>query len=258
MRLKVIGCEVLARELYRCAGMSPRVVDIELVPKGLHETPAVLREEIRRRTEAVPAEAYEAIALAYGLCSNSLAGLRAGKLPLVLPRAHDCITLYLGSRQRYLAEFEANPGTYYFTTSYMERGGELDGKALGSGGPVKGSFEELAAKYGEDNARYLMEVQGSWTKHYSRAAFIDTGLVEGNSHKALAQEKARENGWRYEELEGNLRLLRRLLDGEWDTEEYLIVRPGEEIVPSYDGRVVSCRVEKPSRDSPLALFLLPH
>ncbi len=240
MRLKVLGCEVLARELYHCAASAPNVVDMELLPKGLHETPELLREELRRRIEAVPQDTYAAIILAYGLCSNSLAGLQAETLPLVLPRAHDCITLYLGSHARYMAEFGASPGTYYFTTSYMERGGALDGGgALGSGGALKGTYEELVAKYGQENARYLLEVQSSWTKNYSRAAFIDTGIGDGTLHRAVAQQQARERGWRYEELKGELGLLCGLLDGNWDEESYLIVQPGQEISPTYDHGVVS-------------------
>jgi hypothetical protein len=37
----------------------------------------------------------------YGLCNLALTSLRARAVPVVVPRAHDCITLYLGSRQRY-------------------------------------------------------------------------------------------------------------------------------------------------------------
>ena len=242
MRLKVLGCEVLARELYHCAATARHVVDMEFLPKGLHETPELLQEELHRRIEAVSKDVYEVVLLAYGLCSNSLAGLQAQEVPLVLPRAHDCITLYLGSHARYMAEFEANPGTYYFTTSYMERGGTLDGgAALGSGGALKGTYEEFVAKYGEENAKYLLEVQSSWTKNYSRAAFIDTGVVDGKAHRAVARQRARERGWRYEELKGELGLLRALLDGDWGEDSHLIVQPGEEIAPTYDDGVVSCK-----------------
>ncbi|MFV1980286.1 MAG: DUF1638 domain-containing protein [Rhodothermia bacterium] len=41
----------------------------------------------------------------------------------VLPRAHDCITLLMGSRTRYLEYFKAHPGTYFrsvFTGSLVQ------------------------------------------------------------------------------------------------------------------------------------------
>ena len=39
--------------------------------------------------------------LAYGLCGGVTAGLHAGSITLVIPRAHDFITIFLGSRDRY-------------------------------------------------------------------------------------------------------------------------------------------------------------
>ena len=65
---------------------------------------------------------HDAVALAYGLCNNGLAGLEARRVPLVLLRAHDCITAFLGSRDRYARYFEDRPGTYFETTGWLERG----------------------------------------------------------------------------------------------------------------------------------------
>jgi len=59
------------------------------------------------------ARRHDAIVLAHGLCGEATAGLRAGSIPLVVPRSHDCITIFLGSRDRYTTEFTGNPGTYW-------------------------------------------------------------------------------------------------------------------------------------------------
>ena len=135
MYLRVIACEVLAREVYLAAATSPHIVDVELVAKGLHETPEDLRAELQRRIDAVEGGKYDAVILAYGLCGNSTQGLMARSKPVVLVRAHDCITLYLGSRERYRAEFVEHPGTYYYSDDYVER------SALSSAG----SFAALGA-----------------------------------------------------------------------------------------------------------------
>ena len=58
----------------------------------------------------------------YGLCGMGLVGLTARPKPVVIPRAHDCITLFLGSRERYLEYFNAHPGVYFKTTGWIERG----------------------------------------------------------------------------------------------------------------------------------------
>ena len=55
MRLKLIACEVLARQAYYVAALAPHVVDIELIDKGLHDEPDRLRSHLQERIDAVPA-----------------------------------------------------------------------------------------------------------------------------------------------------------------------------------------------------------
>src|ERR1035438_8361996 len=117
MRLKLIGCEVLYREMCHACAHSPHCVDLEFLPKGLHDLggktmAAKIQEAVDRTEEGV----YQAILLGYGLCGNGLDGLTARHTRLVLPRAHDCIALLMGSHARYQAYFDGNPGTYYRST----------------------------------------------------------------------------------------------------------------------------------------------
>ena len=176
MRLKAIFCEVLARQAYYVAALSPHVIDIELVRKGLHNEPDTLRAELQRKLDAVQEGQYDAIAMGYGLCSNSIEGIVCPHTPMIVPRAHDCITLYLGSAERYAQEFRQNPGTYWFTADYIERGGDDNRISLGAGDDkdMSKTYQEYVEKYGQDNADYLMEVMGAWKQHYNRAAYIDT------------------------------------------------------------------------------------
>ena len=48
--------------------------------------------------DRTPEGVYDAILLGYGLCGNGLAGVTARHTRLVLPRAHDCIGILMGSR----------------------------------------------------------------------------------------------------------------------------------------------------------------
>lgn len=64
-----------------------------------------------------------AVVLGYGLGSNGMVGLRAGVVPLVIPRAHDCIS-FLGFRRRYVELFNKRWGTTYYTSGWLERGGD--------------------------------------------------------------------------------------------------------------------------------------
>ena len=184
LRLKCLACEVLARSVYWGAAQSPHSVDIALLRIGLHVTPNKLREALQAEIDAVDPESYDAVVLAYGLCGKATAGLRAGKVPLVLPRAHDCITLFLGGRERYTREFETCPGTYWYVQDFIERGDD-DDLVLSIGAQTAGDSDQIyadyVAKYGKDNADYLMEAMAAWQAHYERAVYIDLGLGDGGA-----------------------------------------------------------------------------
>ena len=237
-RYRALSCEVLARHLYHVAARAPDVIDVDLVDKGLHSEPDVLRAELQRRLDAIPREKYDAVLLGYGLCSNAVAGLVCPVAPMVVPRAHDCITLYLGSADRYAAEFRANPGTYWYTADYIERGGS-NGDRIALGASVDDKemdavYHEYVAKYGQDNADYLMEVMGAWRQHYNRAAYIDTEGIVLPDYTGEVQDLAARRGWNFQRMAGSLILVRDLLEGRWDEERFLIVPPGQTISPTYD------------------------
>ncbi|MGM0399680.1 MAG: DUF1638 domain-containing protein [Chloroflexota bacterium] len=242
MRLLLISCEVLARQVYYVAAFSPHVIDIQLVDKGLHSEPDVLRADLQERLDALEAGEYDAVLLGYGLCSNATAHLVCEHTKMILPRAHDCITLYLGSKEWYGKEFRTHPGTYWYTPDYMERGGERDDRvSLGTGSDdeeMAEVYEEYVEKYGRDNADYLMEVMGAWKQHYDRAAYIETSEIDLPDYTDKVQEIAERRGWNFQRLAGSLILLEGLLQGRWDEERFLIVPPGRAIVPTYDGQVV--------------------
>ncbi len=243
MRLLALTCEVLARSVYLCAARSPHVVDVRLNRRGLHDDPPNLRSILQAEIDESGAP-YDAVVLAYGLCGGATAGLRAGAIPLVVPRAHDCITLFLGDRARYQAEFTANPGTYWYVQDYLER--TDDGSAFGGVGAVsdasaRATHEEYVAKYGEDNAAYLMEVLGGWSSHYNRAAFVEMGVAAPAASaeaEARARDDAERRGWQFEKLAGELLLVRRLIDGAWDPADVLVLQAGERLAMSYDDRVI--------------------
>ncbi len=231
MRFRLIGCEVLFRELSEAAARSPHVVDTIFLPKGLHDKGgAAMRVELQRHIDAVPGGAYDATLMGYALCGNGLSGLRAAATPLVLPRAHDCIALLLGSRQRYNEEFAANPGTYYRSTGWLERG---------IGIQQLPSLAALIAKYGEDNARYLWEEYHRYQQQYSRLVFIETGLEPDGRFEAEAQAEAEEKGWQFSKMEGSLTLFHQLVSGRWPDSDFLTLQPGQQSTASYDERIVT-------------------
>jgi hypothetical protein len=231
-RLQLIVCKVLQREAYFCAARSPNIVDIVLMPQGLHDEPDRLRREVQKaleRTRDIQDRPYDASLLGYGLCSNGIVGLGA-EIPIVVPRAHDCITVLLGSKERYQEYFDSHRGVYWYSPGWIESGKQ----------PSRGRYDQLLQeyirKYGEDNAAYLMEVEQTWMKEYRWATYVDWGLTAAQDYKAFAQDCAAFLHWNYDECQGDAGLMQRFVDGLWGEEEFLIVSPGQRIAEDVTNR----------------------
>jgi hypothetical protein len=233
-----ITCSALARSIYAVAATTPATISIRLLDQGLHNQPRNLREQLQAQIDAIEPDECDAILMAYGICGTSTLGLVARHTSLVIPRVHDCIALYLGSHQQYQEEFDAHPGTYWYSVDYMERSTSGSGLGAGFTGEIDGVYEEYVEKYGKENADYLMEVMGEWGQHYERAVFIDTGIVNGQQYEEMAQQQAERRGWLFERKEGNRRMLEMLLHGDWVDDEFLTVAPGHEIKQANDERLL--------------------
>ncbi len=231
MRLKLIACEVLYREFCWAVSRSPNRVDVEFLPKGLHDIgSAGMLERLQAKLDETDSAKYDAVLFGYALCGNGLAGLRARSIPVVLPRAHDCITLFLGSRERYLEYFNSHPGVYFKTSGWIERG-----TSAGTDSQMSYRYEELVSKYGEENARYLYE---ELTKHYRQFTFIEMGVEPDGTFEQRTREDAAERGWNFEKLLGDMSLIRRLVDGVWDERDFLVVPPGAAVAVTHKDDII--------------------
>jgi hypothetical protein len=244
-RYLVLACEVLARPLYLAAATSPNVVDIHLLRRGLHNSPKDLQSTLQSLIDAAQSQDYQALLLGYGLCGNGTAGLLSRKIPLVIPRVHDCIGLLLGSPSRYRQQYDQTPGTYWYTRDFMERqDGDAKFSSLGSTTPdeMKNQYELFVTRYGRENADYLMQVMGSWQSHYERAAFIDLGILDSAEYQAETRAAAAQHGWRFEKLAGDLVMFRQLINGDWQDEhqmDFQVVPPGHQLELTYNDCIFS-------------------
>ncbi len=225
MRLQFITCKVMQREAYYCAARSQNVVDVVLMEQGLHDEPQKLRMEVQKaldNTCDIQKRPYDASLLGYGLCSNGIVGLSA-KIPIVVPRGHDCITLLLGSKDKYQEYFDSHRGVYWYSAGWIESGKQ----------PSKERYEKLLAeykeKYGDDNAQYLMEVEQNWIKEYNWATYVDWGLINSDKYKNYTKRCAEFLNWNYDELKGSSALMQKFVDGNWHDSEFLVVKPGQKI-----------------------------
>jgi hypothetical protein len=215
----------MQREAYFCAARSKNIIDVVLMQQGLHNEPEELRRQVQKaldRTADVQGRDYDASLLGYGLCSNGTVGL-SSKIGVVVPRGHDCITLLLGSKEKYQEYFDSHRGVYWFSPGWIETNTQ-PGKER-----YEHTLKQYIEKYGQDNAEYLMQIEQSWIKEYNWATYIDWGFTNAQEEKEYTRSCAEFLGWNYYEIKGDPSLIQRLLDGEWTESDFLIVKPGQKI-----------------------------
>jgi len=243
-RYKLICCDVLFRMACRAAARSRNVIDMEFTKLQSHNEPDVLRKIIQELIDKADSEKiYDAVLLGFGLCGNSTAGLVARSQKLVIPRAHDCCTLFLGSRKKFADCFGERLSAQWSSHGYLERSGKYKGgidydKNIG----FSREYSELVEQYGEENAEYIWETLHP-ARHIGKdeRIYIDVPPFDdkdgGDFHfKRFADAVRAETGAddaNIQRLKGSTRLIDMLINGDWGG-EFLIVPPGATISPLYD------------------------
>lgn len=232
-RTVVITCAVLETEIEHFAEGLDHIIEIEKLPQGLHNEPDRLRRDVQAAIDKVEEETdAEAIVLGYGLCSRGTEGIRTRRAKLVIARAHDCITLLLGCKQRYADYVREAPGTYWYSPGWNRHHiapGEKRYLVL------KQAYVE---KYGEDNAEFLMETEQHWFSTYDRATYVDLGPGATKEDIAFTKDCAKWLGWNFDRQAGDPGLMKALLNAEWDDERFLVLEPGQTLRLTADERVI--------------------
>ena len=253
MFLKVIACEIAFREICHAAAHAKNLTDLEFLPQGYHHDPPHGRKCVQERIEAVPEGKYDAILLGYGLCGNILNGIKATHTPLIIPRAHDCITFFLGSHERYMTVSQTRPGAYFYTSGWLEclrRRGDsaaaleqqtfLPSRAS-IGGSASSTYQQWVERYGEEQAKYLMSEMDRWTANYTHGVLIQFDFTRALQLREQVQAICDKNHWQFEERLGDLALMQAWLDGNWDAKRFLTIKPGEEVMPTYNDAVMAAK-----------------
>ena len=245
MYYKLLGCKILEREIASVIYSCKNVIDVTMIRQRLHDTPERLHEILQQEITLIDENRhhysndtcehdFDAILLGYGLCSNVVVGLTSSRYPLVIPKAHDCVTLLMGDKEKYLEYYKKNPGTFYYSPGFTEL------YTLDEEDRLRRRYQMYLTRYhgNEKKAQKAVKIEAEFTKNYRSAAYISWEGFSFPEYEEQACLLAKEKNWTYEKIPGNNSLLKHLVDGEWSEERFLIVRPGYHAEPSYDEEIL--------------------
>ncbi|MBF0111106.1 MAG: DUF1638 domain-containing protein [Desulfamplus sp.] len=228
-----IGCGVLAPDVKEIADRLKIEIKMTFLPGGLHDKPNELRLRLQSAIdEAAKDKSSSRIVVGYGICGRGTVGINAPYVPLIFPKVHDCIAMFMGSDEAYKREFAKYPGTFYLSAGWcIEKWRAEDRVKEGKQeqkiwiGSESMGCSELKKRYGEKGGGKIIDFFSSWQKNYQRAAFIDTGASNGERYEKQAQNMAKEYGWIYEKIEGDSSLMVKMLTQDYSDDAILVVPP---------------------------------
>jgi hypothetical protein len=211
-RRVVIACGVFEPEL-EALRVGDSGIEVRYLDQNLHRTPEDMPALIQAEVDDAAAYASELV-LGYGLCSNGVVGVRAPAQGLFIPRVHDCISLFLGSARRYAKLVEEEPGVYYLTPGWVATAKD----------PIGVVEADYTPRVGREDAIWTMNEE---LKHYTKIAFINTGIGNGEALRQRTVENARFFGKEFGEIPGSNRFFEKILFGPYTPTDFICLARGQ-------------------------------
>ena len=203
MKTVIIACKTMEKELLAAMSRIPCSYEVRWLEAGMHNQPKKLNEQLQALLDAC--SEFDTVLLCMSLCGNAVAGLQTHDFQLIIPRCDDCISLMLGGSARR----KAIPATYFFTEGWLK-----------SDQSLWSEYQNCLQKYGKSRTDRIFS---DMLSHYRHLALLDTGCYDTVKAEQELRKIAETFSLEYVQIEGTLDYIRRLLTGDWDTTDFIIV-----------------------------------
>jgi len=208
MNTVVLACNTIRDEVERAAREVGCPYPFVWVESGLHLRPDDLRRRLQEELDRL--RGVDRVLLAFGFCGNSVVGLASRDFELVIPRADDCITLLLGSKQS-REECSAEGGVYFLTRGWLE--GEFN---------IWREYQAVMERHGPERTERIYR---RMLAHYRFLGLIDTGAYDVETLLPEVRYIARELKLETRVFAGSRAYLERFFSGPWDPAAFVLVPP---------------------------------
>lgn len=205
MKTVIVACKTIENELLAAMERSRCSCEIRWLESGMHNQPQKMREKLQTILDSC--SEFHTVLLGMSLCGNAVAGLKTRDFRLVVPRCDDCISLMLGSSERR----KALPATYFFTEGWLK-----------SDQSLWAEYENCLTKYGQKRTDRIFS---HMLANYRHLALLDTGCFDSAAAERQIRKIAETFSLEYTRIDGTLDHIQRLLAGDWDCDDFLIVPP---------------------------------
>ncbi len=207
----LIACSMLENEIKTVMDQFQSSTPVVWMEKSLHEYPDKLRSQLQAVIDQNQDRG--TILLAYGICGNALTGLKHPGGRLIVPKFDDCIRMLLSKSPD--GCIDTDPRCLYFTENWMNSEQFLFAQ-----------FENYLKKYGVKKGNIIVN---EMIKNYTGVCLIDTGTYEVEHYREIWKETFDKWNLSCNVRQGTLRILEKLIQGNWD-QEFCIIEPNTTVL----------------------------
>lgn len=196
IRIGIVACEILKREIEQLTKDDPDIVHREYLEFALHVDSDILRAKVQEKVNGLKGKV-DAVFLGYGICQSLRDIPKLLDLPTVMLESDDCIGTLI-TPSEYQREKSVCVGTWFSTPGWAELG-------------IDGVVKELHLDCAKDQGYEPMYFMRLMFEGYSRCLYVYTGVEAEDAYFEKSKAFAESLNLRHECRDCDLRVLEKAL-----------------------------------------------
>lgn len=193
IRVGIIACEILKREIEHLTKDDPDIVHREYLEFALHVDSAVLKAKVQEKVDSLKGKV-DAVFLGYGICQSLRGITQLLAVPTAMLESDDCIGTLITPKE-YEREKRGCVGTWFSTPGWAELG-------------IDGVIKELHLDCAKDQGYEPMYFLRMLFEGYSRCLYVYTGVDAENGYVEKSKAFAESLNLRHECRDCDLKVLK--------------------------------------------------